>query len=305
MLQAPEISFSLTFFRRADEAGYTAVFEYGECKLVDRASREVIGRVPECDGLYQVVTTLCADRAVTATSHPSDASELELSSMELHRLLGHVSLEAARDLIVHGRATGVKLTDDSIDEACDICIHSKITRRAIPHQVKHDGNLEHAGVEAYSDRIDADLWAPGPQSLGRNAHSAVYANHATRYEERAVFKAKDGADGAFRELEATLRTQYNIQTKWLHSDGGGKFVSLQPYLRERGIHSTMTVYDMPEQNNMAERSNRVHRERVSTMLRDANLPPSLWSYAFLHSVYLRNRTGNSALCGKTPCEARF
>ena len=305
VLHAPETAFSLVSIRRADEAGFTAVFEYGVCKLIHRETRAEIGHVTQRNGLYQVVTSRRPELAMPASSRPSDASELEVTDMEFHRTMGHIGLRAARELVTQGRVTGVSLKGPASDEACDTCIHSKITRRAVPKESDHAGDAEHTGVEAYGDRIDGDVWTPGPRSLRGNVHGALYIDRATHYEHGAVFKTKDGADDGFRALEAELRTQYGIQIKWFHSDGGGEFMSLKPYLREKGIRFTTTVHDTPEQNGMVERGNRVHRERVSAMLHDASLPMSLWSYAFLHSVYLRNRTGHSALGGKTPYEARF
>lgn len=41
------------------------------------------------------------------------------------------------------------------------------------------------------------------------------------------------------------------------------------------------------------------------MLLDAQLPKSLWAHAYKHSVYVHNRTGQDALEGRTPYEARF
>lgn len=41
------------------------------------------------------------------------------------------------------------------------------------------------------------------------------------------------------------------------------------------------------------------------MLLDSGLPKTLWAHAYNHSIYVHNRTGHSALDGKTPYEVRF
>ena len=87
-------------------------------------------------------------------------------------------------------------------------------------------------------------------------------------------------------LEAKLYVQHSVQIKWFHSNGGREFVSLQPYLQEQGIRFTMTVHVTPEQNGMIGRRNQVYQKCISVMLQDAGLLVSLWSYVFLHSVYL-------------------
>ena len=77
--------------------------------------------------------------------------------MELHHLLGHVSLKAAHNLVVHGCMTDIKLTDNLVDDPCNICIHLKITHHMVPWQAEHAEDPEHMGVESYGDHINADI----------------------------------------------------------------------------------------------------------------------------------------------------
>ena len=49
--------------------------------------------------------------------------------------------------------------------------------------------------------------------------------------------------------------------------------------------------------------NRTLVEAVRTMLTDAHLPKIFWAEAISTAVYLRNRSPNTAVTGKTPFEA--
>ena len=62
-----------------------------------------------------------------------------------------------------------------------------------------------------------------------------------------------------------------------------------------GIHASF-------QNGMAERPNRTLGDMMRSLLYGANLGPQYWSWALLHSVYLKNRLPNMST-GTTPYEA--
>ena len=57
---------------------------------------------------------------------------------------------------------------------------------------------------------------------------------------------------------------------------------------------------LPEQNGVAERANRTIVEMARAMIKDANLPKSLWSEACKTAAYLRNRLPSSANDNNTP-----
>ncbi|KAH9848462.1 hypothetical protein C2E23DRAFT_739512, partial [Lenzites betulinus] len=164
VLYAPNVAFALVSIRKADEGGYTAVFEGGECRLVDRASGDSIARIPLVDGLYQVtsryVETPAADLAAAAaqpvTSKPGGKRILRVTPGELHRCLGHVSLRAAKKLVQDGRVTGVKLVDAVRVEECETCVRAKLSRKAIParaHTAPHD-----IPITCYGEKFHSDTW---------------------------------------------------------------------------------------------------------------------------------------------------
>ena len=92
--------------------------------------------------------------------------------------------------------------------------------------------------------------------------------------------------------------------KRIRSDNGGTFTSanFRSLLRKNKIkHDTCAPYS-PHQNGMVERSWRSLLEMARCLLLESKLPKSLWTYATMAAVYIRNRCFNKRL-GKTPYEA--
>ena len=56
VLYSPAVAFALVSIKRADEGGFTTIFEHGECRIVERASNLDVARIPLANGLYQVVS---------------------------------------------------------------------------------------------------------------------------------------------------------------------------------------------------------------------------------------------------------
>nr|VWO99577.1 Uncharacterized protein [Ganoderma boninense] len=306
VLYSSAVAFALVSIKKADEGGFTTIFEHGECRIVERASDLDIARIPLTNGLYQVRSQYVeVPSALSASStRPGSKKVLKISQAEFHRCLAHRSYKAARNLILKGHATGVEFTDSApFDEQCDICVQVKITRKAIPahaHPAEHD-----IVITTYGEKFHSDTWDANATSLGGNAKSVLFVDDATRYHHGFPIRSNAATDNAYLELEASVLTQTGVQIKWIHSDNGSEFIGLQPHFLKRGTHWTASAPHTPEQNGVAERGHRVHREGVSAMLLDADLPQSLWAHAYKHSVYLHNRIGQESLEGKTPYEARF
>ena len=318
VLYSPSVAFALVSIKKADEGGYTTIFEHGECRIVERASNLDVARVPLMDRLYQVVSryveiattaavkdeVLDAALGASSTRPGSNRRVLEISQAQFHRCLAHRSYKAARNLVLNGHATGVEFTDNApYDEQCDVCVQVKITRKAIP-ALMHPG-VEEPVITKYGEKFYSDTWDPDATSLGGNTKSVLFVDDKTQYHHGFPIRSNAATDEAYLELEANVLTQTGTQIKWVHSDNGNEFVKLRPHFAIRGTHWSASAPHTAEQNGVAERGHRVHREGVSAMLLDAGLPKSLWAHAYKHSVYIHNRTGQDGLDGKTPYEARF
>lgn len=73
----------------------------------------------------------------------------------------------------------------------------------------------------------------------------------------------------------------------------------------RGIQRFHTMTGESHSNGVAERANRIIKERITAMLDEAHLPHSFWEYALNALVHVRNRCPTSALNGGIPFTAMF
>ncbi|PIL29731.1 transcription factor [Ganoderma sinense ZZ0214-1] len=279
VLHAPDITFSLVSIPQADKAGYSAIFENGKCRLFLRSSRETVGRIPLVNGLYQV-----RHPDVAAATVVGRGAETEMSVLEFHRCIGHISPIIAKKMLEEGRVLGVKLKGGSTDETCDACIQAKIT--CAPVLKERTSQL----AKCYGERFHADTWTAGCTSLG-----------GKKYTE------KNQAFPAYKKLDVEVETQEGHKIKVLHTDNGGEFTSNEfiTYLESRSMKPDTTVHDTPEQNGIAECTNCMLAEHAHAMLVNSGLPQYLWPYALLHSTWLKNRTSTRVLDGKTPYEVRY
>ena len=73
------------------------------------------------------------------------------------------------------------------------------------------------------------------------------------------------------------------------------------FLEKHGMCALYTMPGTPQQNGVAEKSNRALMDMVRSMISDSSLPKSLWIYALKIAMYLLNRLPSKAV-SKTPFE---
>lgn len=103
-----------------------------------------------------------------------------------------------------------------------------------------------------------------------------------------------------------VQTQFSSFIQILQNDGG-KYVSkqFQSFLKDKGIiHQKSCPYTL-EQNVLAERKHRHLIETTITLLQNAKLPFSFWSYAAQTASYLINTIPTPILHDKSPFEVLF
>jgi len=103
--------------------------------------------------------------------------------------------------------------------------------------------------------------------------------------------------------KAQLHTGTKI--KILRSDNGGEYGSnaFKALHDENGTKHQATVFDTPQQNEVAERLHRVLEEMARTMMRHKDVDQDLVADAIKTRVYIKNRVSSRPLpVGKTPFE---
>ena len=90
----------------------------------------------------------------------------------------------------------------------------------------------------------------------------------------------------------------------MRCDNGGEYCSaaMEKFCKKKGIQHQYTTSYTPEQNGVAELSNRTIAENMHAMLYHAKLPKKFWAGAINTAVYLEKRSPHSYLDGPTPLE---
>ncbi|OBZ69824.1 Retrovirus-related Pol polyprotein from transposon TNT 1-94 [Grifola frondosa] len=102
VLYAPDLAFCLISISCLDEAGYSVTFEKGVCRINDRKTRCVVGRIQSKNGLYPIKHSAAEIPTVAALN-----THVKLTAMELHRRMGHISPAIAKTLVKNSRVKGV------------------------------------------------------------------------------------------------------------------------------------------------------------------------------------------------------
>ena len=120
-----------------------------------------------------------------------------------------------------------------------------------------------------------------------------------------VRKRKSEVFDRFQKWKDLVENDSGKKLKVLRTDGGGEYTSteFEDNLQLAGVRHEQTVPKTPEQNGVAEITNRTLVESLRSMLADAHLPHEFWAEALSTAVYLHNRSPTKAVSGKTPYEA--
>jgi hypothetical protein len=134
-----------------------------------------------------------------------------------------------------------------------------------------------------------------------------FVDDCTRYRVIYLLQKKSEVFAAFKLYKAFAEKQTGFSIKALRDDKGGEYMGkeMDNFLKEHGIMREHTTTATPQQNGVAERSNRIFDEGITSMLNEASLPGSFWGDALGAFVHVLNRSPSSSLDGITPYEAWF
>ena len=294
VLFSPAVGYTLVSIGRLDQLGYSVTFADRTC-TIRSPDDDVIGRMPKSQaGLYCVIHTGENDSVNVVET---------ITVMELHRRMGHISLNVARRLTENGLMSGLKF-DLSKDKPtfCEACVYAKATRKPVAKECAG----EHA--EEFAAEVHTDVWGPAPiQTLGGRRYYITFTDDKTRLTYLHLLCQKSEAFTAYQQFEAWCHTQHGVAVKALHSDCGREYLGKEfiMYLKAAGTKQKLTIHDTPQHNGVAECLNRTLLEKVRAMLHESSLPRALWGEAVRHAVWLKNWTLTKALEGGMPLKAAY
>ena len=212
-----------------------------------------------------------------------------------HRVLGHCN---TRDITkLDGHVDGFKITDKDVGDCvtCDTCIQGKIFQQRSRKPDKRAENV--------LDLVHCDLAGPiEPMTKEGYRYVLLFVDDYSGMQMAYFLKHKHHA------LEATEKYLADIsvfgRVKCIRSDNGGEFVNKEfeaLLIRNKIKHERSAPYS-PHQNGTVERGWRSIFDMARCLLVQSKLPKSMWVYAVLASVHIRNRCYNHRT-DKTPYES--
>ena len=239
--------------------------------------------------------------AMIASARGAEGEKASL--LTWHRRLGHSSFKTVV-ASAKGGVTGMEITDLPTKtpglDACAACVAAKSVH--LPHK---EGRSR-AGE--YLERVHIDIAGPMPvRSAGEKVYLYLVVDNYTRAVYVKPLTLKSEAVDAFRAFRAVAENESGKKIREVMTDNARELSmgEMRDICGQDGIKLHTTVPYHPASNGVAERTIGVLTGAVRVMLRDSDLPDTLWAEAFVTTAYVHNRTPTKALKGLTPFEVRY
>lgn len=105
-----------------------------------------------------------------------------------------------------------------------------------------------------------------------------------------------------KQFITMIERECDTKAKVIRSDNGMEYCNqeLTEYFKEKGIRHQLIVLYTPQQNGLAERTQKT-MERARCMFQNSGCDQKMWAEA-VNTVYLMNRSSTKKLTGTTPEE---
>ena len=153
--------------------------------------------------------------------------------------------------------------------------------------------------------IYTDVWSSPITSVDQYKYYLVLVDHYTRYTWCYPLKQKSQVQETFIAFKSLVEVHFAAKIRNLFSDNGGEFVALRSFLAEHGISHFTSPPHTPEHNGIAERKLHHIVETGLSLLHQASLPTTFWTYAFATAVYLINRLPSKVTNAISPYQKLF
>ena len=152
-------------------------------------------------------------------------------------------------------------------------------------------------TKIFIEIVHTDLHGPLPCSRSGYQYWMCFVDDNSRYKAAIPLKHKSDASKAFKQYKAWAENLTGQKIKSTQDDKGGEFISNEwkEYNAAEGIHHRHSTRNRPQQNGVAERTNRILDERITCMLIEAGLPKMFWVECLTALIHVLNRCPTSAL----------
>lgn len=292
VLLVPELAINLLSVQRIIAKGGKVVFNEPNAYIEMKGSRIPLRAAAN---LYEL--DFCS---TGTTSEITEQAYATIVGDLWHGRLGHRNLESIKQL--SKLDVGVPVIKEI--SACDICQLGKHTRASFG---KRNSTIGRATKPL--ELVHVDLIGPiEVTSLGGARYAIVFTDDYSKW--RTIYFLRDKSEGIIK-LRAYLNDMSGLlkgaKVVRVHSDGGGEFMNeeFKDYCKRNGILQTTSSPHTPEQNGVAERTNRIVIEMARCLRIGSGLGKEMWATACDTSVYLLNRLPSDVINGETPYQRLF
>ena len=205
-----------------------------------------------------------------------------------HMRLGHPHDQVLRYVCPNDRSIINKCTN--LVQTCTHCLYGKMHNLPFPKS--------QFVASSPFELVHSDVWGPAPiTSINGFHYYVIFVDHFTRFTWLYLLKSKFEVFSKFILFKALVETQFSTKIKTLRFDGGGEYTStaIKSYLSQHGIIHKISCTYTPQKNGLVERKHRHLIETTITLLSQASMSTSFWSYALLIALFLINLLPTSVL----------
>ncbi|KAJ9535999.1 hypothetical protein OSB04_un000841 [Centaurea solstitialis] len=221
------------------------------------------------------------------------SKDIEDQTYLWHCRLGHINKKRV-ELLQKGGLLGT--FDFKPFSNCESCLSGKMT--------KHPFNKDNERANDLLEIIHTDVCGPfSHEARGGYRYFITFTDDFSRYGYVYLIRYKSEAFEKFKEFQSEVQNQLDRKIKFLRSDRGGEYLSLEfdSHLRECGIVSQLTPPYTPQMNGVSERRNRTLLDMVRSMMCRSTLPVSFWGHALETAANILNNVPTKSV-EKTPYE---
>ena len=213
----------------------------------------------------------------------------------LHARLGHLSWSTLKKL-----KDQIEPSTKRTLMTCEGCLLGKSTRRIF--------KTSHTRRTTPFTLVHMDLAGPmQTQSIQGNFYHYIIVDDYSQFKWVFFLRTKSQAFEHFQFFLAFVSTQFNANVKAARSDRGGEFLSTEftKLMEAKGIEHQLTAPHTPQQNGVAERTNRTVASTARALLQTAGMTNGFWECAIATAVHARNRAPSRVNKYTSPHEKLF
>ncbi|GKB19970.1 putative ribonuclease H-like domain-containing protein, partial [Tanacetum coccineum] len=233
---------------------------------------QILIKIPRKDNMYSFdMKNIVPKKSLTCLVAKATSDELML----WHKRLGHINFKNINKLVKDNLVRELRTKCFENDQTCVACLKGKQHRASCKSKVLNP-------ITKPLFMLHMDLFGPTfVSSLMHKKYCLVVTDDYSRFTWVFFLTTKDETSEILKNFIKEIENLVDKKVKIIRCDNGTEFKNkfIDDFCREKGIKREYSVARTPQQNGVAERSNRTLIEAARTMLADSKLPTTFWAKA--------------------------